>query len=106
MGRDLGYVVFRMSADQAWHLRHLAQPFCNFLLAPPFEWGIALYDLEPDAVVPNPVADRDCRADAPWGDPPGSRTRPPRAGRRGVRTGRSAAAVLPAEATGSVTGRR
>uniref|UniRef100_A0AAU2V0Z0 Acyl-CoA desaturase n=1 Tax=Streptomyces sp. NBC_00003 TaxID=2903608 RepID=A0AAU2V0Z0_9ACTN len=48
--RDLGYIVFRMSADQPWRPRHLAQPLYNFLLAPFFEWGIALYDLEPDAV--------------------------------------------------------
>ncbi|GAA1369514.1 acyl-CoA desaturase [Streptomyces beijiangensis] len=50
LDRDLGYVVFRMSADQRWQPRHLAQPLYNLLLAPLFEWGIALYDLEPDAV--------------------------------------------------------
>ncbi len=48
--RDLGYIVFRMSADQRWRPRHLAQPLYNLVLAPFFEWGIALYDLEPDAV--------------------------------------------------------
>ncbi|GAA3353154.1 acyl-CoA desaturase [Streptomyces antimycoticus] len=48
--RDLGYVVSRMSADQPWHPVHLAQPLYNALLPPVFEWGIALYDLEPDAV--------------------------------------------------------
>src|SRR5260221_327628 len=30
--------------------RHRAQPLYNLLLAPLFEWGIALYDLEPDVV--------------------------------------------------------
>ncbi|WP_329544068.1 acyl-CoA desaturase [Streptomyces sp. NBC_01356] len=50
LDRDLGYTVFRMSAEQAWRPRHLAQPLYNLLLAPLFEWGIALYDLEPDAV--------------------------------------------------------
>ncbi|WP_405958314.1 fatty acid desaturase family protein [Streptomyces phaeochromogenes] len=50
LDRDLGYTVFRMSAEQAWRPRHLAQPFYNFVLAPLFEWGIALYDLEPDVV--------------------------------------------------------
>nr|WP_199546672.1 acyl-CoA desaturase [Streptomyces sp. N35] len=48
--RDLGYVVFRMSGEQSWRPRHLAQPLYNFALAPLFEWGIALYDLEPDLV--------------------------------------------------------
>ncbi|MFC8125605.1 fatty acid desaturase family protein [Streptomyces sp. NPDC057302] len=48
--RDLGYIIFRMSADQPWQPRHLAQPLYNFVLAPLFEWGIALYDLEPDSV--------------------------------------------------------
>ncbi|GGV22844.1 fatty acid desaturase [Streptomyces spectabilis] len=37
-------------ADQRWRPRHLAQPLYNLVLAPLFEWGIALYDLEPDAV--------------------------------------------------------
>jgi fatty acid desaturase len=48
--RDLGYTILRMSADQPWHPVHLAQPLYNALLAPVFEWGIALYDLEVDAV--------------------------------------------------------
>ncbi|MFC6063700.1 fatty acid desaturase family protein [Streptomyces ochraceiscleroticus] len=48
--RDLGYTIFRMSADQRWHPVHLVQPFYNLALAPVFEWGIALYDLEADAV--------------------------------------------------------
>ena len=48
--RDLGYTIFRMSADQPWKPRHLLQPLYNFGLAPLFEWGIALYDLELDEV--------------------------------------------------------
>ncbi|MFC6063995.1 fatty acid desaturase family protein, partial [Streptomyces ochraceiscleroticus] len=48
--RDLGYTIFRMSPDQPWHSVHLVQPLYNLLLAPVFEWGIALYDLEADAV--------------------------------------------------------
>ncbi|MBZ4017740.1 fatty acid desaturase family protein [Streptomyces purpurogeneiscleroticus] len=48
--RDLGYTIFRMSGDQRWRPVHLAQPFYNLALAPVFEWGIALYDLEADAV--------------------------------------------------------
>ena len=46
--RDLGYTIFRMSPDQPWKPRHLLQPLYNFALAPLFEWGIALYDLELD----------------------------------------------------------
>jgi fatty acid desaturase len=49
--RDLGYAILRMSPEQPWHPAHLAQPLVNVLLAPVFEWGIALYDLEPDVVL-------------------------------------------------------
>ncbi|MEV0252936.1 acyl-CoA desaturase [Streptomyces sp. NPDC050732] len=48
--RDLGYTVLRMSPDQPWRPFHLLQPLYAGLLAPVFEWGIALYDLEADAV--------------------------------------------------------
>ncbi|WP_420033268.1 fatty acid desaturase family protein [Streptomyces sp. cg28] len=48
--RDLGYTVLRMSPDQPWHTSHLLQPLYTALLAPVFEWGIALYDLEADEV--------------------------------------------------------
>ncbi|MYW65819.1 acyl-CoA desaturase [Streptomyces sp. SID8379] len=46
--RDLGYTVLRMDPDQPWRPFHLLQPLYNALLAPVFEWGIALYDLEAD----------------------------------------------------------
>ncbi|MHB9752998.1 fatty acid desaturase family protein [Streptomyces sp. BYX5S] len=48
--RDLGYTVLRMAPDQPWHPVHFFQPLYAALLAPVFEWGIALYDLEVDAV--------------------------------------------------------
>ncbi|GGO40332.1 fatty acid desaturase [Streptomyces lasiicapitis] len=48
--RDLGYTVLRMSPEQPWHPAYLLQPLYAALLAPVFEWGIALYDLEADAV--------------------------------------------------------
>jgi NADPH-dependent stearoyl-CoA 9-desaturase len=48
--RDVGYTMFRMSDDQRWEKRHLLQPLYNVLLAPVFDWGIALYDLELDEV--------------------------------------------------------
>jgi linoleoyl-CoA desaturase len=50
LDRDLGYTIVRMSPDQRWRPVHLLQPLYTALLAPVFEWGIALYDLEPDAV--------------------------------------------------------
>jgi len=48
--RDVGYTMMRMSDDQRWEKRHLGQPLYNLLLAPVFDWGIALYDLELDEV--------------------------------------------------------
>jgi fatty acid desaturase len=48
--RDVGYTMLRMSDDQRWEKRHLIQPLYNALLAPVFDWGIALYDLEFDQV--------------------------------------------------------
>jgi linoleoyl-CoA desaturase len=48
--RDVGYTMMRMSEDQRWEKRHLGQPIYNALLAPVFDYGIALYDLELDAV--------------------------------------------------------
>jgi fatty acid desaturase len=48
--RDVGYTMMRMSEDQPWEKRHLLQPLYNVLLAPVFDWGIALYDLELDEV--------------------------------------------------------
>jgi NADPH-dependent stearoyl-CoA 9-desaturase len=48
--RDVGYTMLRMSEDQRWEKRHLIQPLYNVLLAPVFDWGIALYDLELDEV--------------------------------------------------------
>ena len=48
--RDLGYTILRMSPAQPWHPVYLLQPLYAALLAPVFEWGIALYDLEADAI--------------------------------------------------------
>jgi linoleoyl-CoA desaturase len=49
--RDVGYTILRMSQDQPWRPDHLAQPLYNAALAPLFEWGIAIFDLEFDAAV-------------------------------------------------------
>jgi len=48
--RDLGYSAMRVEAAQPWHPIYLAQPVYFFLMAAVFQWGIALYDLELDAV--------------------------------------------------------
>ena len=46
--RDVGYGILRISPEQPWHPGYLAQPLYNLLLAPLFEWGVALHDLEFD----------------------------------------------------------
>jgi NADPH-dependent stearoyl-CoA 9-desaturase len=48
--RDLGYSAMRVDAAQLWHPIYLAQPVYFFLMAVVFEWAIAIYDLELDAV--------------------------------------------------------
>ncbi len=48
--RDLGYSAMRVDAEQPWHPVYLAQPVYGVLMALTFEWGIALYDMELDAV--------------------------------------------------------
>jgi fatty acid desaturase len=48
--RDLGYSAMRVEPEQPWHPVYLTQPVYFFLMAAVFEWGIALYDLELDAV--------------------------------------------------------
>jgi fatty acid desaturase len=44
--RDVGYNLLRMDEDQPWKPFNLGNPLYNAILAPVFEWGIALYDLE------------------------------------------------------------
>ncbi|MGA8790975.1 MAG: acyl-CoA desaturase [Paenarthrobacter sp.] len=44
--RDVGYNLLRMDPEQEWKPFNLGNPLYNALLAPVFEWGIALYDLE------------------------------------------------------------
>ena len=48
--RDLGYSAMRVEPAQSWHPIYLAQPLYFFLMAVIFEWAIAVYDLELDAV--------------------------------------------------------
>jgi linoleoyl-CoA desaturase len=47
--KDVGYSILRMDENEPWAPRHLANPLWNIVLAPFFEWGIAIYDLELEA---------------------------------------------------------
>ncbi len=48
--RDLGYEIMRIDPHQKWHPVYLLQPFYNLLLMGFFEWGVALHDLNGDAI--------------------------------------------------------
>ena len=45
MDEDVGFGILRMTRDEKWRPRNLAQPIANIVLALTFEWGIALHDL-------------------------------------------------------------
>ncbi|KQP81830.1 fatty acid desaturase [Aeromicrobium sp. Leaf291] len=47
---DVGYGILRMSRDQKWTPYNLGQPIYNALLAMFFEWGVALHDLDIEAI--------------------------------------------------------
>jgi len=47
---DIGYGILRMAREQKWHPFHLGQPVYNALLAGLFQWGVALHDLDLDAI--------------------------------------------------------
>ncbi|WP_172650880.1 fatty acid desaturase family protein [Rhodococcus opacus] len=48
--KDLGYEIMRIDPHQKWHPVYLAQPFYNVLLMAFFEWGVALHDMDLEAV--------------------------------------------------------
>jgi NADPH-dependent stearoyl-CoA 9-desaturase len=48
--RDLGYEIMRIDPHQRWHPVYLAQPIYNLVLAAFFEWGVALHDLDFEAI--------------------------------------------------------
>jgi fatty acid desaturase len=48
--RDLGYEIMRIDPHQKWNPVYLFQPFYNLLLMGFFEWGVALHDLNFDAI--------------------------------------------------------
>jgi fatty acid desaturase len=48
--RDLGYEIMRIDPHQKWHPIYLLQPLYNLVLMGFFEWGVALHDLNFDAI--------------------------------------------------------
>jgi fatty acid desaturase len=48
--KDLGYEIMRVDPAQSWHPVYLLQPVYNLLLMFMFEWGVALHDLDLEAV--------------------------------------------------------
>src|SRR5437016_9529606 len=48
--RDLGYEIMRIDSNQKWYPFYLLQPFYNVLLMLLFEWGVAVHDLDFEAI--------------------------------------------------------
>jgi linoleoyl-CoA desaturase len=48
--KDLGYEIMRIDPHQKWHPAYLLQPIYNILLAFLFEWGVAVHDLDIEAI--------------------------------------------------------
>jgi fatty acid desaturase len=48
--KDLGYEIMRIDPHQGWNPVYLFQPVYNLILAGLFEWGVALHDLDFDAI--------------------------------------------------------
>jgi linoleoyl-CoA desaturase len=48
--KDLGYEIMRIDPSQRWHPVYLAQPFYNLVLMALFEWGVAVHDLDIEAI--------------------------------------------------------
>ncbi|MEP6814182.1 MAG: acyl-CoA desaturase, partial [Marmoricola sp.] len=47
---DIGYGILRVAREQKWHPVNLGQPVYNALLALLFQWGVALHDLDLEAI--------------------------------------------------------
>jgi linoleoyl-CoA desaturase len=48
--KDLGYEIMRIDPHQRWHPVYLLQPLYNVLLMAFFEWGVAVHDMDIEAV--------------------------------------------------------
>jgi fatty acid desaturase len=51
LDKDLGYEIMRIDPHQPWHPVYLLQPVYNLVLATLFEWGVALHDMDIEAIV-------------------------------------------------------
>ena len=50
LDKDLGYEVMRIDPNQKWHPRYLGQPILNLFLMAFFEWGVAVHDMDIEAI--------------------------------------------------------
>jgi NADPH-dependent stearoyl-CoA 9-desaturase len=48
--KDLGYEIMRIDPHQRWHPIYLLQPLYNMVLMAFFEWGVAVHDLDIEAI--------------------------------------------------------
>ncbi|HST38781.1 MAG TPA: acyl-CoA desaturase [Conexibacter sp.] len=48
--KDVGYEIMRVDPKQRWEPRFLAQPLVNVVLMLAFEWGVAVHDLDIEAI--------------------------------------------------------
>jgi linoleoyl-CoA desaturase len=48
--KDIGYEILRIDPKQRWNPVYLLQPFYNLILMALFEWGVAIHDLDFDAI--------------------------------------------------------
>ncbi|ROH90830.1 acyl-CoA desaturase [Stagnimonas aquatica] len=48
---DIGYGVLRVTPQQPWQPKHLANPVINFFLNIWFQWGVAVHDVEADKIL-------------------------------------------------------
>jgi linoleoyl-CoA desaturase len=59
--RDLGYTILRVHPVQPWSAWYLLQPIYSVVLALLFEWGVALYNLDFEALRRGDLAPADFR---------------------------------------------
>jgi linoleoyl-CoA desaturase len=48
--KDLGYEIMRIDPNQEWRPGYLLQPLYNLLLMAFFEWGVAVHDMDVEAI--------------------------------------------------------
>ena len=48
--KDVGYEIMRVDPQQRWHPVYMLQPLYNIVLACFFEWGVAVHDLDFEAI--------------------------------------------------------